>query len=129
MHSKYNKCTDINTLESLPHGTVVRLEGWILQKYGDSNLSLYDGVGGTIRIARHPKLQEILDSSHNTFSVQVPVLHVKVYHVQDYDYYSWARSHTEIFYYELKPGKCDCGAVYTSFPNQHSSWCNSHIWE
>lgn len=126
-HSKYLKCGDVNTLESAPHNSILRLEGWMISRHGDSSFCLYDGVGGSIRIQKCADLEKDIPNSH--WSQQLPLIHVRVRHIEDYDFYSWARNRTEVYYHKIQPGKCDCGAVYTFMPDHHSLWCNSHIWE
>lgn len=129
MNSPYPKCRNVDTLVSLASNTVVRISGWGIKYYShDDSLYLVDYENKSIKYLGAPDSVRKMFATSGDATLYGYDTHVRVQQVDDNDYYSWARNRTEIYHYDPKPAKCDCGAAHTSFPTHHSDWCNSSNW-
>lgn len=122
--NNYPRCSDVKTLESLPHLTIVRLTlGWSLQRNGyNDSATLIDPNGDRVSVYKVPTDYDVGISYYNTeIHVQVSI------ESEDIDQFNWANPHAsyKLFYYEPKQGKCTCGAAYTTFKDRHYQWCDS----
>lgn len=119
---------DGRTLQSQADGQILRLEGWTLSTTQGSLLA-YDGVGGAYKIQGVPEdIIQFLDSY--SMGLSTATIHVRVTRDDSYEMYSWNHGEVMLYYYEPKPRSCNCGAIYDpSFPNHHSSWCDSNLLE
>lgn len=127
MNSPYPICSVIDTLENLPDGSVVRLVGWYLNRIGDGKYVLFDGSGAktVVMYGDPPHYMHLFASGSNTiYGIDI---HVRIVHLVDPEtYFGWNSPHQyELYYYEPKPGACNCGAAHTFLPNFHSEWCEA----
>lgn len=109
-------------LEGLGDGAKARLENWRITATFSSldYLTAIDAHGKYVTINNVPeKILKLYRESH------VPIMQPAyvVVHSTDFPHYSAV----VYSWYVPSHGKCDCGAKFTSMPNQHSEWCNHRI--
>ena len=127
-HSKYPTLSALSGLRNLPDGAIVFVRGMTLNRAGDT-YTISDG-DTHLPISNLPDSLKGRMSNSPFHSGLIGVdLHIHVYYVSDYDYYSSWRSKVEYRYYEPKPSRCTCGAGHTFMYNHHSHWCDSNTLE
>lgn len=113
-------------MEGVSIPTVFHIKGWCIRKHQDMSYALLDGHG---KVARVRDIPDDLFPQMQAGSMLIGIdIHVKVEPSYTTDFFAWGGKIIDLYYYVPKRNPCDCGAVYTSFPEHHSTWCSSSEW-